>query len=45
VTITIIQRITTDREIDAAAAVVDPNDIVAIPLGKIDRGLSPVTLI
>src|SRR5438093_3326432 len=33
----IIQRITTDREIDAA--VVDPNDIVAVTLGKIDRGI------
>ena len=35
----IIQRITTDREINAAAAVVDPNDIVAVALGKIDRGI------
>src|SRR5947207_2180487 len=35
----IIQRITADREIDAAAAVVDPNDIVAVALGKIDRGI------
>ena len=33
----IIQRITTDREIDAVAAVVDPNEIVAVTLGKIDR--------
>jgi hypothetical protein len=28
----IIQRITTDREIDAVAAVVDPNEIVAVLL-------------
>ena len=35
----IIQRITTDREIDAVAAVVDPNEIVAVTLGKIDRGI------
>src|SRR5437016_11381934 len=35
----IIQRITTDREINAAAAVVDPNDIVAVALGNIDRGI------
>jgi hypothetical protein len=34
----IIQRITTDREIDAA--VVNPNDIVAVTLGKIDRGIA-----
>jgi hypothetical protein len=35
----IVLRITADREINAVAAVVDPNDIVAVTLGKIDRGI------
>ncbi|WP_247517738.1 hypothetical protein [Bradyrhizobium sp. 190] len=35
----IVLRIATDREIDAVAAVVDLNDIVAVTLGKIDRGI------
>jgi hypothetical protein len=39
----IIQRITADREINAVAAVVDPNDIVAVTLGKIGRGIVTAT--
>jgi hypothetical protein len=37
----IIQRITADREINAVAAVVDPNDIVAVALAKLIVELSP----
>jgi hypothetical protein len=35
----IVLRITADRAINAVAAVVDPNDIVAVTFGKIDRGV------
>jgi hypothetical protein len=37
----IVLRITADREINAVAAVVDPNDIVAVALAKLIVELSP----